>query len=207
MSTEVLENNIDSVERLQTLNKFRYLQNLFEDKFHKGQKDEGRIIDIPQLHKFQKSTSLIPPSILLYPNVPFVKLDNDFHKLDACVKDMKDVSVDTNSEYYVYLHDKSLGQTQILNKVNNEFSPTYIIHVYGKDCEFVTIIYGQIYQRFQYLVEKVTQEAFRKIDQNSLFYTLVENFPNVQQNDSVEDIVQRAVNLIKKHIDIYLVIV
>ena len=51
----------------------------------------------------------------------------------------RDVSVDTDSKYYVYLHDKSLGQTQILNKVNNKLNPTYIIHVYGKDCEFVTM--------------------------------------------------------------------
>ena len=207
MSTEDLGNTIDSVERIPTLDKFINLQNLFEDNFLQGQTDEGRITDIPP-HQFQKSETLIPFSILLYPNVPFVKLDNDFDQLDACVIDMKDVSVDINSEYYVYLHDKSLEQTQILNKVNNQLlNPTYIIHVYGKDCEFVTIIYGQIYQRFQYLVEKVTQEAFRKIDQNSLFYTLVENFPDVQQDDSVEYIVQRAVNLIKEHIDIYLVIV
>lgn len=207
MSTEDLGNTIDSVERLQTLNNFMYLQKLFQNKFHKDQRDGGMITNIP-LHDFQNPTNLIRPSILLYPNVPFVKLDNYFHKLRDCVKDMKDVSVDTNPEYYVYLHDKSLGQTQILhNVVNNELNPTYIIHVYGKDCEFVTEIYGQIYIKFQYLVEKIAQEAFPNIDEKSLFYTLVENFPNVQQNNSVEYIVQRTVDFIKEHIDIYLVIV
>lgn len=205
-STEVLEDTIDSVKGIPTLNKFIYLQNLFDAKFHKGQTDEGRITNLPP-HQFQNSETLIPFSILLYPNVPFVKLDNDFYQLDACVEEMKDVSVDIDSKYYVYLHDKSLGQTQILNKVNKELNPTYIIHVYGKDCKFVTEIYRQIYIKFQYLVEKVTQKAFREIEQNSLFYTLVKNLPNVQQNDSVDIIVQRAVNLIKEHIDIYLVIV
>ena len=38
MSTKVLEETIDSVKGIPTLNKFINLQNLFEDKFHKGQK-------------------------------------------------------------------------------------------------------------------------------------------------------------------------